>query len=163
MRMTDYEWIDHGRRRERVLVDVMSKPRMPAEARDILNMKAGSKLSFTFRELLDRDLIRPKAKGLYGLTDCGQRLRRRLLRERGIAYNYSEPRLDWDTYVWIFVGRQRRVLLRVLDKHPRIAAELLQLAKKIHRILSRSDTYKVLKVFVDRNLSEVERHSRNKT
>ena len=143
MRMTDYEWIDHGRRRERVLVDVMSKPRMPAEARDILNMKAGSKLSFTFRELLDRDLIRPKAKGLYGLTDCGQRLRA-LSGKRDCFY--SNPGSVGYFYL-IFVGRQRRALLRVLDKHPKL---LPNPPRRFTAYLQKRHP-KVPKVFVDRN------------
>jgi len=161
--MNDYEWVDHGRRRERLLLEVLNKPRMPGEARDILHLRQSSKLSFTFRELMDRGIIQQKVKGLYGLTERGQKLRSRLMLERGLPYRYIEPRIDWKTYVWVFVGRQRRLMLRVLGRHPKFAVELYKLAKRIHKVLSRSDAYKVLKAFVCRHLACAEQHSHRKT
>lgn len=159
--MSDYEWIDRGRRREQVLVSVMNKPRMPSEARDILGYKKGNKLDFTMRELHQRGLLRLKAKGISGLTQRGQRLRKKLCKEKGLTCAYTEPRLDWKIYVWVMLGIQRKTLLRVLERHPTIAAQLLRLARKIHARLSRTDTYKVLKEFVIRKLAESEKNERN--
>jgi len=83
------------------------------------------------------------------------------VQERGVACTYTEPRLDWKTYVWVMLGIQRRTLLRVLERHPTIATQLLRLARKIHARLSRTDTYKVLKDFVTRKLAEAEKDERN--
>lgn len=140
---------------------VMNKPRMPRECRELLGYKPGNKLDLTMRELCQRGLLRPKAKGICGLTQRGQRLRKRLCKEKGLTCTYTEPRLDWKTYVWVMLGRQRKTLLRVLERHPTIAVQLLRLARKIHARLSRTDTYKVLKEFVIRKLAEAERDERN--
>lgn len=161
MKMTDYEWLDRGRRREKVLVEVMSKPRMPFEVHDILQGNGSSKLSVTFKELRERGLVEQKAKGLYGLTERGQRLRKKLLREKGVPYRYVELRVDWKTYAWVLVGIQRRVLIKVMERCPQIAAELLRLARKIHGRLSRTDAYRVLTEFALRRLAEAERDERN--
>lgn len=160
MPMTDYEWIDAGRRRERVLCQVLDKPRMPSEARKILGLTRTTKLTFTIRELLERGLILQKARGLYGLSERGQRVREKLLHEKGLHYKYTEPRLDWDTYVWVIVGCQRKGLLMVLERHPVVAAQLVRLAKRLHGVLSRTDGYKVLRKFVEKRLANAERHSR---
>lgn len=159
--MSDYEWIDRGRRRERVLAGAMDKPRMPAEARELLGYGHGNKLTSTFKELSERGLLRAKVKGLYGLTKRGQRLRKRLLKEQGIPYSYREPRLDWRTYAWVLIGRQRKALFRVLERYPVIAADLLRLARRLHKALSRTDTYSVLSQFVARKLAQAERNERN--
>jgi len=143
-----------------VLVTVMDKPRMPRECRELLGYKKGNKLYLTMRELCQRGLLRPKAKGICGLTQRGQRLRIRLCKERSIACTYTEPRLDWKTYVWVMLGIQRKTLLRVLERHPTIAAQLLRLARKIHVRLSRADAYKVLAQFAIRNLAESSRQEK---
>lgn len=161
MKMTDYEWMDRGRRREKVLAEVMSKPRMPFEVQDILHDNGSSKLSSTFKELRERGLVQQKAKGLYGLTERGQRLRKKILHERGIPYRYVEFRVDWKTYAWVLVGIQRRVLIKVIERHPQIAVELLKLARKLHGRLSRTDAYRVLSEFAVRRLAEAERDERN--
>lgn len=159
--MSDYEWIDVGRRREQILLTVMDKPRMPSEAREILGYKKGNKLSQTFHELMARQLVHLLAKDLYGLTKKGQCLRRRLLHERNLTYSYVEPQLDWNVYRWVIFGRQRKVLLRVLQRHPIIAAQLLKLARQIHVRLSRTDTYNVLKQCVKKKVAASLRQQKN--
>jgi len=153
--------MDRGRRREKVLVEVMTKPRMPFEVQDILHENGSSKLSATFKELRERGLVQQKAKGLYGLTGRGQRLRKKLLHEKGVPYRYVECRVDWKAYAWVIVGIQRRVLIKVIERHPQIAAELLRLARKIHGRLSRTDTYRVLNEFAAKRLAEAERDERH--
>jgi len=160
MKMSDYEFIDRGRRREQVLIVTMNKPRMPSECRDLLGYKKGNKLGVTLKELEVRGLVRSKVPGLRSLTPRGQRLRKILLEEKGQAYSYSEPRIDWKTYVWVMLGIQRRVLLRVLQTHPIIAARLLRLARQIHARLSRTDTYRVLSQFAERRLAESSRQEK---
>lgn len=142
-------------------MDVMSKPRMPFEVHDVLRDKGSGKLSVTFKELRERGLVHQKAKGLYGLTERGQRLRKKLLTEKGVPYRYIELRVDWKTYAWVIVGAQRRVLIKVLERHPLIAVELLKLARKIHGRLSRTDAYRVLSEFAVKRLAEAERDERN--
>lgn len=160
-KMTDYEWIDRGRRREQVLVAVMSKPRMPSEAREILGYKTGNKLSITFQELMARQLVRELAKDLYGLTKKGQRLRKKLLHGKQLPCVYTEPRLDWKNYKWVISGRQRKTLVRVMERHPIIAARLLRLARQIHTKLSRTDTYKVLKQCKKKRLAAASKQEKN--
>lgn len=160
MKMTDYEWVDRGRRREQVLVMAMSKPRMPRECHEIIGCKKGNKLDVTLREFRYRGLVRLKAKGLYGLTERGQNLRKILLQEKGLPFSYSEPRIDWKTYVWVMLGIQRKSLLKVLQRYPIIAARLIRLARQIHARLSRTDTYRILNQFAERNLAESSRQEK---
>jgi len=161
MATTDLSWIGRGRRREQVLLSVMNKPRMPFECREILGYKKGNKFDLTLKELEERNIARTIVKGLYGLTEHGQKLRKHIAEKKGIPYTYNEPRLDWRSYVWVRQGTQRMALLKVMQKHPMFVARLIRLSRQIHAALSRTDAYSILKHFHTRRLARELRDRRH--
>jgi hypothetical protein len=161
MKTSDYEWVDRGKRRELVLVEVMNKPRTAAEAKKLLGYKQANKLDVTFRELRRRGLVKVLGSGLWALSPSGREIRRQLLYKQGRTYSYRQPRLDWKTYLWVVRAGRRKVMVLVLQTVPHIMAKLLSLARgEPHRAkLTREKAYAVMDQLLVRNLAMVQREN----
>lgn len=155
MNISDYEWVDRGKRRELVLVEVMSKPRTAAEAKKLLGYKRTNKLDATFRELQRRGLVTILAGGLWTLSSAGRAIRRYLLQKEGKPYCYRQPHLDWNTYVWVVRATRRKVMVLVLQTVPHIMSRLLALARgEPHKAkFTRENAYVVMDQLLQRNLA----------
>ena len=155
MKTSDYEWVDRGKRRELVLVEVMDKPRTAAEAKKLLGYKQTNKLDVTFRELQRHGLVKVLGSGLWTLSPSGREIRRQLLYKQGRPYTYSQPRLDWKTYLWVVRAGRRKAMVLVLQTVPLVMARLLALARgEPHKAkLTREKGYAVMDQLIKRNLA----------
>jgi DNA-binding MarR family transcriptional regulator len=146
-------------KRKRAALEVMSKPKTPAEIRDQIGLKRNSNLSSTIRELIRLNLIcclNPNAKvgKLYGLTSKGQKLKKKLLTEKGMPYSYSEPsQINWRLYGWVVCGRQKNAILKAM-KMPMPLKYIKEMAQEYNPRISRTNANDILQLFVKKGLAE---------
>ncbi len=69
MVIKNYDWIVASKHRDRLLADAMSKPRTPLEMQTFLGLKRNNKLTPTIHQMVNRGVLKPLAKGIYGLKE----------------------------------------------------------------------------------------------
>jgi hypothetical protein len=142
--------------RKRAVLEVMSKPKTPAELREQIGLKRGNNMSSTIKELLNLNLIyclNPKAMvgKLYGLTGKGQRLRKKL----GVN-NYSQSDdINWKLYGWVVCGRQKRALLKAMSINISLPLKYIKerAQDKYNPKISRTNANDILQLFVRKRLA----------
>ena len=150
MFLSNYNWITASKQRDSLLTQAMSKPRSPLEMQTFLGLKRNNKLTTTIQQMVDRGVFKPLAKGIYGLQERGQRLRKKRLRALHKPYSYTEePGVDWNGYAWVLKGTNRVKLIKVMEPAPTKAAELIRKAKKTHPVTNRA--FYVLQDFVKKS------------
>lgn len=158
MSIKDYDWIVASKHRDRLLVGAMHKPRTPLEMQTFLGLSKNNKLTPTINQMVRHGVMRPLARGIYGLRAHGQRIRKRRMRESGRPYHYAElPDVDWEDYAWVMKGQQRRQLIEVMDSKPARAADIIRQAKKKSATTHRA--FATLQDFVTRGLAKAVKHS----
>lgn len=144
--------------RKKLALEVLSKPKTPAEIRRQMGLKSGNNISSTLRELADLNLIyclSPNARlgKLYGLTTKGKTQRKKLLKEQGITFSYVEPSsINWNLYGWVVCGKQRKVILKAM-KMPLPMKEILTRAKEYNIRISRENAFDILWSFLRKGIA----------
>jgi len=135
-------------KRQSAVLEVMSKPKTPAEIRVQLGLKKTCNLRSATKKLVSSRLIealnlRREGK-IYGVTNKGKRVRKKLNFKE-----YHQPDdIDWDLYGWIVSGNQRRAVLKAMYGDDPISARLIRERAQEHNgHISRINTYDVLKEF----------------
>jgi len=143
-------------KRQRAVLEVMSKPKIPAEIRDQIGLQKGNNLSSTIKELVGMDLLyclTPKARlgKLYGLTKNGINLRKKL----GFG-DYHEPKgIDWKLYGWVVCGKQRKAILRaMIPDVPMSLRTIRERALQYNPRLSRTNTNDVLQLLRKKRITK---------
>jgi hypothetical protein len=137
-------------KRQRAVLEVMSKPKIPAEIRDQIGLNKGNNLSSTIKELVRKNVLyclRPKARlgKLYGLTKKGISLRKKV----GFGDYHESRGIDWYLYGWVVCGKQRKAILKAMI--PDVQMTLRQIrerAMEYNSRLSRTNTYDVMQLFL---------------
>ena len=144
-------------KRQVVVLEVMSKPKIPAEIREQTGLKKGNNISSTLNGLLSLDYIyclNPKTNvgKLYGLTRKGQKIRRHLLSESRAPVSYTEPLRNWDLYGWIVCGRQKKAILKAM-KMPMPLKHIKEKAQEHNPRISRMNASDILQLFVKKGIA----------
>lgn len=140
-------------KRKRAVLEVMSKPKTPAEIRKQIGLKRGNNLSLTIKELVSLRLIyclNPNAivGKLYGLTTKGQRFRNK----DGI-HNYSQPsNIHWNLYGWVVCGKQKKAVLRAMIRLMPLKY-IREEAKEYNPKISRTNANDILQLFVGKRIA----------
>jgi predicted transcriptional regulator len=141
-------------KRQSAVLEVMSKPKTPAEIRVQIGLKKTCNLTSAIKALGALDLIyclnqKAKMGKLYGVTNKGKRVRKKLNFKE-----YHQPDdIDWDLYGWIVSGKQRRVILIAICDDCQISARLIRERAQHHNgHISRINTYDVLKEFTKKKI-----------
>ena len=121
MKPGSYNWVKSVTVLENT-IKVLSKPKIPTEIAEAMKLKniRSDILSVLLKSGIVR-ILNPKAKlgRLYGLTETGQKVRKRLLKETGLPYSYSEPKEDssfWYSYGRVVSGLQRKAIIKAVNK-----------------------------------------------
>jgi hypothetical protein len=137
-------------KRQRAVLEVMSKPKIPAEIRNQIGLNKNSNLSSTIKKLVEMDLLKcltPKARlgKLYGLTKKGIGLRK----IHGYA-EYSQPKdVNWYLYGWVVCGKQRKAILKaMIPEVPMTLRQIRERALEYNPRLSRTNANDTLRSFV---------------
>jgi|GEM_PF-2729434 len=152
-------------KRQRAVLEVMSKPKTPAELREQIGLKRNNNISPALRKLLELKLIfclnLCAVNGrLYGLTKKGKCRRRQLMEKNEKPYFYNHPRnLNWNLYGKIVIGRQRKAVLRVMATSMSLKC-IRERAKEHNRKISRTNVNDILQFFVQQHIA---RKIKNKT
>ena len=145
-------------KRQRAVLEVMSKPKIPAEIRDQMGLQK-SNISSTIKELVGMNLIyclTPKARlgKLYGLTKKGIRLRKKL----GFGDYYQPQNIDWYLYGWVVCGKQRKAILKAMVPGvPMSLRQIRERALEYNPRLSRTNTNDVLQKLTKAKILEKDR------
>lgn len=145
-------------KRKKDVLEVMSKPKIPAEIREQTGLKRNNNISSTLKELTDLGLIyclnpRIRVGKLYGLTIKGKRQRKKLLNEKDTTYSYVQPSdINWDLYGWIACGKQRKAILKAM-KMPMPLRYIRELAQEHNQRISRMNANDVLQSFVRKRIA----------
>ena len=145
-------------KRKKGVLEIQSKPKIPAEIRDQMGLKKNNNIVSTLKKLFKLHLIRclnPDSRigKLYGLTKRGQQLRCQLLTARNIPYYYTEPAdIDWKLYGWVCCGRQRKAILKAMN-YPMPLKYIREQAKNHNTLISRTNANDVLQLFVAKNIA----------
>lgn len=144
-------------KRQKAVLEVMSKPKNPAEIRGQIGLSRANNISSTLKQLIDLNLIRclnSKAKTgkLYGLTKRGENLRKILLKEKSMPFNYAEPHLNWPLYGWVICGRQKRAILKALSA-PMSLRYIKDKAHNYNPRISRENANDILQLFVKKEIA----------
>jgi len=143
-------------KRQSAVLEVMSKPKIPAEIRNQIGLKRTNNLSATIKELVNWGFIHclnPKARlgKLYGLTKKGIRTRKKL----GFT-EYCQPHdIDWDLYGYLVSGKQRRTILKAMNESLPMSSRLIR--ERVHEYnprISRTNANDVLQQFVRKGLAK---------
>ena len=140
--------------RERILLEVIRSPRTYVELIKIVGFKKADNLSHILKALLSSEFIyclNPKARTgkLYGITNKGKRLRKKL----GCSEFHQPDDVNWNLYGWIVSGKQRRAILKALCDDCLMSARLIrERAQEYNRHISRINTYDVLQQFVRKKI-----------
>jgi predicted transcriptional regulator len=136
-------------KRQSAVLEVMSKPKTPAEIRVQIGLMKTCNLTSAIKALGALDLIyclnqKAKMGKLYGVTNKGKRVRKKLNFKE-----YHQPDdIDWDLYGWLVSGKQRRAILKAICDDCQISARLIRERAQEHNgHISRINTYDVLKEF----------------
>lgn len=149
--------------RQSAVLEVMSKPKTPAEIRDQISLNKTQNLSLTLNNLVKSGLIyclNPKARTgkLYGVTKKGIKVRRK----QGFKDYHQLDGVDWNKYGFVVSGRQRRAILKILDINIPMPVRLIrERAQEYNRHISRINTYDVLKEFSKAKLVQKKRVNHN--
>lgn len=150
-------------KRKKAVLEVMSKPKIPAEIREQTGLKRNNNISSTLKELLDLDLIcclnpRTRVGKLYELTIRGKRQRKKLLNEKGTTYSYIQHSdLNWDVYGWIACGKQRKAILKAM-KAPMPLKYIRERAQEYNPRISRMNCNDILQLFVRKGIARKIKH-----
>lgn len=145
-------------KRKKVVLEVMSKPKIPAEIREQTGLKRNNNISSTLKELLDLGLIyclnpRTRVGKLYGLTIRGKRQRKKLLNEKGTTYSYIQPSdMNWDLYGWIACGKQRKAILKAM-KMAMSLKYIRERAQEYNPRISRMNANDILQLFIRKQIA----------
>ena len=133
--------------KEKAVLEVMSKPKIPSEIREQSGLHSKSSISPVIKRLVASNLIyclMPKARvgKLYGLTKKGIILRRRL----GFT-DYCQPTdINWNLYGWVVCGKQRKAILKSMTPAiPMTPRTIRENALSYNTKISRTNCYDVLK------------------
>lgn len=144
-----------SKRREAV-IEVISKPKTPSEIREQVGLSRGNNISSTLRDLVAAKVLHKlntaRTGQLYGLTDKGKRLKKRLSVEKGMPFSYTEPRPNWNLYAWVICGKQRKAILRAM-KSPMPLKYIKERAQQYNPRISRMNANDVLQLFVRRGIA----------
>lgn len=145
-------------KRKKAVLEVMSKPKIPAEIREQTGLKRNNNISSTLKELLDLGLIcclnpRIKVGKMYGLTVRGKRQRKKLLNEKGTTYSYIQPSdMNWDLYGWVICGKQRKAILKGLSTTMPLKY-IKERAQEYNPRISRMNCNDILQLFVKKRIA----------
>jgi hypothetical protein len=146
-------------KRQSAVLEVMSKPKIPAEIRNQIGLKRTNNLSAAIKELVNAGLIHclnPSARvgRLYGLTKKGISTRKKL----GFK-EYCQPHdIDWDLYGYIVSGRQRRTIMKAMSENIPMTSRLIrERANEYNSRISRTNANDILQQFVRKKLTKKRR------
>jgi len=141
-------------KRQKAVLEVMNKPKIPAEIRNQMGLNKNSNLSSTIKELVEMDLLHcltPKARlgKLYGLTKKGISLSKKL----GFV-DYHEPTgIDWKLYGWVVCGKQRKAILKGI-KQPLCLKYIRENAQNYNLSISRTNCHDILQLFAKTGIAK---------
>ena len=141
-------------KRQSAVLEVMSKPKTPAELRDQIGLKKTCNLTSAIKTLVASGLIyclnpiRRMGK-LYGVTKKGMRVRKKL-----DFKEYHQPDdIDWDLYGYVVSGRQRRAVLKAIDERALMPVRFIKKRAQEHNNrISRLNMYDVLREFTKKKI-----------
>lgn len=145
-------------KRKKAVLEVMSKPKIPAEIREQTGLKRNNNISSTLKELLDLDMIcclnpRTRVGKLYGLTIRGKKQRKQLLNEKGTTYSYIQPSdMNWDLYGWVICGKQKKAILKAM-KMAMSLKYIRERAQNHNQRISRMNANDILQLFVRKQIA----------
>lgn len=145
-------------KRKRAVLEVMNKPKTPAEIREQIGLKRGNNISTTLKQLHDLNLIyclnvETEVGRLYGLTNKGKTQRKRLLNEKGMPYFYIQPsEINWNLYGKIVIGKQRRAILKAM-KISMPLKYIRERAQECNPRISRTNANDILQFFVRKQIA----------
>jgi len=137
-------------KRQRAVLEVMNKPKIPAEIREQTGLNKGNNLSSTLKELVHQDLIyclnkKTRLGKLYGLTKKGARLRKKL----GLADYYQPKDINWNLYGWVVCGKQRKAIIRAMVPDvPMSLRTIRERALEHNSRISRTNANDILQCYV---------------
>lgn len=153
-------------KRKKAVLEVMSKPKIPAEIREQTGLKRNNNISSTLKELLNLGLIcclnpRIKVGKLYGLTVRGKRQRKKLLLEKRLTFSYVQPPdVNWQFYGWIVCGKQRKAILKGLSTTMPLKY-IKERSQEYNPRISRMNCNDILQLFVKKGIaSKIRRRNR---
>lgn len=141
-------------KRQSAVLEVMSKPKTPAEIRVQIGLKKTCNLTSAIKALGALDLIyclnqKARMGKLYGVTNKGRIVRKKL----GFTEYHQLDGIDWDLYGWLVSGKQRRAILKAIyGDDPTFARLIRERAQEHNRHISRINTYDVLKKFTKKKI-----------
>jgi predicted transcriptional regulator len=150
-------------KRKKAVLEVMSKPKIPAEIREQTGLKRNNNISSILKELLDLSLIcclnpRTRVGKLYGLTIRGKRQRKKLLNEKGTTYSYIQPSdMNWDLYGWVICGKQKKAILKAI-KMAMSLKYIREQAQEYNPRISRMNCNDILQLFVKKGIARKIKH-----
>lgn len=144
-------------KRKKAVLEVMSKPKIPAEIREQTGLKRNNNISSTLKKLIDLSLIcclnpRTRVGKLYGLTIRGKRQRRKLLNEKGTTYSYIQHSdMNWNLYGWVICGKQKKAILKAM-KMAMSLKYIRERAQEYNPRISRMNCNDILQLFVRKSI-----------
>lgn len=144
------------------------KPTNPAEMKRATEIR-GNYVNYAFREFEEHGIVKclvstARTGRIFGLTEKGQRLRKRLIKRtelpETVSFEYREPRgLDWKLYGWVLAGKGKREYLKLMaqiaeQKNEGFKASDVFTTFRMDGIKStpRTEVYRALKQFVRKGI-----------
>ena len=142
-------------KRQRAVLEVMDKPKIPVEIRNRIGLKKTNNLSAAVKKLVNTGLIcclNPNASvgRLYGLTKKGVGLRKKL----GFR-DYCQPKnINWYLYGWVVCGKQRKAILRaMMPDIPMSLRTIRERALEHNPRISRTNANDILQLFIGKGIA----------
>ena len=145
-------------KRQSAVLEVMSKPKTPAEIRHQIGLSRSNSINSVLKELIALGFVCPfnrkkiKVGRLYGLTYRGRKTRGKIVIGKTPSQAYVQPRLSWHLYNWIVCGKQRKAILKALNA-PMPLKYIKERAQEFNPRLSRTNTNDILQLFVQKGIA----------
>jgi len=150
--------------RQSAVLEVMSKPKTPAEIRHQIGLSRSHSINSVLKELRELGFVCPfnrmrvKVGRLYGLTPKGTIVRESMLTGKTTAHSYLRSRLNWSLYGWVVSGKQRKAILKALNR-PMPLKYIKERAQEFNPRISRTNTNDILQLFVQNGTASKIRQS----
>jgi len=129
----------------KAIVLTLNKPTILSEIAGsivkILELQKSLKITRHIKILTDSGILKvltPKLKNnkpgkVYGLTDKGKRIKKKICLQDGIPFIYNEPEnIDWHAYGWCLTGTQKKSIILALGRTPYSRLARVQLVPYWH-------------------------------